>query len=45
MEHDKWLDPLRKKREFKELLAAARERHEQAARVFSDKHGNTLLSH
>lgn len=36
MAHDAWLDPLRKKREFKELLETARAGHEHALEIFNN---------
>lgn len=44
MAYDEWLDPLRKKREFKELLETAHERHHQAVETFNARNGqHTLL--
>ena len=44
MAHDEWLDPLRKKREFKELLDTAHQRHQQAQEIFTRLDGKTLLA-
>ena len=43
VEHE-WLDPLRKKRDFKELRDTVQARHEEAARIFTARHGPVLLS-
>lgn len=40
---DPWLDPLRKRHEFKELLETTRLHHEEATRIFNEKNGNRLL--
>jgi len=37
MANDTWLDPLRNKREFKELLERARSRHEEAVEMFGSR--------
>jgi DNA-binding winged helix-turn-helix (wHTH) protein/TolB-like protein len=39
MAHDAWLDPLRKKREFKDLLETARAGHERARESFERSEG------
>jgi eukaryotic-like serine/threonine-protein kinase len=44
MAHDDWLDPLRKRREFRELLETARTRHEQAVELFNRRDGKAWLS-
>jgi hypothetical protein len=44
MEHDDWLDPLRRRKEFKELLATAHQRHQQAVETFNQLNGTLLLS-
>jgi DNA-binding winged helix-turn-helix (wHTH) protein/tetratricopeptide (TPR) repeat protein len=44
MAHDDWLDPLRKRREFKELLETARTCHQRAVELFNQHDGKTLLS-
>ncbi len=44
MEHDDWLDPLREKKEFSELLETAHERHQQALEMFDEMNGKLLLS-
>jgi hypothetical protein len=41
--HDPWLDPLRKKREFKDLLETVRAGHERAAKAFEASNGRELL--
>ena len=43
MAEDEWLDPLRARREFKQLLADARRRHEEATQIFKDMRGESLL--
>jgi len=42
MEHE-WLDPLKKKKDFKELLETVRGRHEAAAAIFTNRRGPALL--
>ena len=43
MAHDPWLDPLRRKQAFKELLATARAGHERAVDIFDRNDGSRLL--
>ena len=43
MAHDEWLEPLRKKREFKELVETARTRHQQAIDIF-DRHRGRVVT-